>query len=153
MQEQELCSLTIGVIDPAAPRDTGGWTGAEAYRTQGFFKAGPAKIDEEGRLGQWRNLTTDLSAKRGADGTITGEWRLSIDLHVRGRRFERNDAISLVIRNGSAIIYSAVLPGFAAKCTGSWVTLTWNGPLSGELIFAQNTIELSSRGDQPIRRC
>lgn len=153
MDNTDFTSLAIGLIDPADARDQLGWPEAESYRTQGFFRPGPGDIDDKKLIGKWRNLTTDLSAKRAADGSISGEWRLAIDLHVQKWRFERKDAISFIIRNGTSVIYSAVLPGFASKCSNGWVALNWSGPLSGELVFSSNTIELSSKGAQSIERC
>jgi hypothetical protein len=152
MDEQDLTSLEITVVGADDARDAGAWTPAEIYRTQGFLRAGPGNIDVNGKLGQWRNLATDLVARRNADGTVTGEWKISIELHVHKWRFERSDAIWLQIKRGNTVLTSAPLTGFASRCTG-WAPFTWSGPLAGEMIFAENLIQLDSRGDQTIVRC
>lgn len=152
MEDEELgeaVTLSIECSVATTARDEPGWAAWEQQRTRSFLSATEAPLDDQGKLGRYRNTALALVMKREGEG-FAGSWTYTIETKIGPNRVQRDGRVVVQLKNGSTVLVSAPAPGVATAC-GDWRSQSWSGTLTLEQFDAINSAGIT--GDVNVRRC
>jgi hypothetical protein len=148
--DETMGSFNLGVS--ADPRDgpTDDWQDWEQSRTRTFLDPTVDNTDDEGNLGQYRNIRLELVKTRDGAG-FKASWKFSIETKLTKYHISQDGLLKVRIIAKTKTVATATLNGLATHCH-DWTSQTWQGELPPEAFETVDDLKVTN-ANVPIRKC